>query len=282
MRLVAALGFEGEQAKQAGLVIRKLAGLFVAKDCSLAEINPLVLTKDGTGAGDRRQDELRRQRDLPPSATCRPCTTRPRRTPTRSGPTRRTSSYIALDGQIGCLVNGAGLAMATMDIIKLHGGEPANFLDVGGGVTKEGAIEAFRILLSDEKVKAVLVNIFGGIAKCDMIAEALIAAARRSASRCRWSCGWKAPTSSRPARLLDAGPPAGPDADCGDRPDGCGEEGRRCQQSDLIRIVIELCAVQAARPWQALRGPQDCGTQHLTSPAMSLRDRTKERKSLTN
>jgi succinyl-CoA synthetase beta subunit len=87
-------------------------------------------------------------------------------------------SYIALDGNIGCLVNGAGLAMSTMDIIKLHGGEPANFLDVGGSVTREGAIEAFRIILSDQKVKGVLVNIFGGIAKCDTIAEALIAAAK--------------------------------------------------------------------------------------------------------
>ena len=87
-------------------------------------------------------------------------------------------TYIALDGNIGCLVNGAGLAMSTMDIIKLHGGEPANFLDVGGSVTTEGATEAFRIILADPKVKGVLVNIFGGIAKCDTIAEALIAAAR--------------------------------------------------------------------------------------------------------
>ena len=87
-------------------------------------------------------------------------------------------SYIPLDGNIGCLVNGAGLAMSTMDIIKLHGGEPANFLDVGGSVSAEGATEAFRIILSDPKVKGVLVNIFGGIAKCDTIAEALIAAAK--------------------------------------------------------------------------------------------------------
>jgi succinyl-CoA synthetase beta subunit len=87
-------------------------------------------------------------------------------------------SYIALDGNIGCLVNGAGLAMSTMDIIKLHGGEPANFLDVGGSVTAEGATEAFRIILADPKVKGVLVNIFGGIAKCDTIAEALIVAAK--------------------------------------------------------------------------------------------------------
>ena len=87
-------------------------------------------------------------------------------------------SYIALDGNIGCLVNGAGLAMATMDIIKLHGGMPANFLDVGGSVSKEGAVEAFRIILADPNVKGVLVNIFGGIAKCDTIAEALVAAAK--------------------------------------------------------------------------------------------------------
>jgi succinyl-CoA synthetase beta subunit len=87
-------------------------------------------------------------------------------------------NYIALDGTIGCLVNGAGLAMATMDIIKLHGAEPANFLDVGGGVTAEGAIEAFKIILSDPKVKGILVNIFGGIAKCDLIAEALVKAGR--------------------------------------------------------------------------------------------------------
>ncbi len=87
-------------------------------------------------------------------------------------------SYIALDGNIGCLVNGAGLAMSTMDIVKLHGGEPANFLDVGGSVTQEAAVEAFRIILSDDKVKGVLVNIFGGIAKCDVIADALIHAAQ--------------------------------------------------------------------------------------------------------
>ena len=88
-------------------------------------------------------------------------------------------NYIALDGSIGCLVNGAGLAMATMDIIKLHGGEPANILDVGGSVTAEGAVEAFNIILSDTKVKGILVNIFGGIAKCDLIAEALVTAGRQ-------------------------------------------------------------------------------------------------------
>ena len=98
------------------------------------------------------------------------------------------------------MVNGAGLAMATMDIIKLHGGEPANFLDVGGGATKEQVTAAFRIILSDPKVKGILVNIFGGIMRCDMIAEGVIAAASESASTCRWSCGSKAPTSSSARR----------------------------------------------------------------------------------
>jgi succinyl-CoA synthetase beta subunit len=175
--LVAALGFEGEQAKQAGLVIRKLAELFVKKDCSLAEVNPLVLTKDGKVlAIDAKMNfddnAIFRHPEL--QAMYDPAEENPNEIRAK----KANLSYIALDGRIGCLVNGAGLAMATMDIIKLHGGEPANFLDVGGSVTKEGAIEAFRILLADEKVRAVLVNIFGGIAKCDVIAEALIAAAK--------------------------------------------------------------------------------------------------------
>ncbi len=110
-------------------------------------------------------------------------------------------SFISLNGNIGCLVNGAGLAMSTMDIIKYHGGEPANFLDVGGGANKEQVTEAFRILLSDPNVKAVLVNIFGGIMKCDIDRRARSwRRSRRSASRCRWWCGWKGRTSSRAGR----------------------------------------------------------------------------------
>jgi succinyl-CoA synthetase beta subunit len=161
----------------AAKVLRGLAGVFLKYDASLAEVNPLVLTRDGQllaidakinfddnavfrhpeiqalyDASEENANELRAK--------------------------AANLSYIALDGNIGCVVNGAGLAMATMDLIKLHGGEPANFLDVGGSVTKEGAVEAFRIILGDAKVKGVLVNIFGGIAKCDTIAEALIAAAR--------------------------------------------------------------------------------------------------------
>ena len=111
--------------------------------------------------------------------------------------TRAGLSYISLTGNIGCLVNGAGLAMSTMDIIKYHGGEPANFLDVGGGVNEEQVHRGLPHLLSDPRVKGVLVNIFGGIANCDLIAEALVKAGRRSASRCRWWCAWRAPTSRR-------------------------------------------------------------------------------------
>ncbi len=175
--LVAALGLDAESGKQAALVIRKLAALFVQKDCSLAEINPLVLTRDGKVlAIDAKMNfddnAIFRHPEL--QAMYDPAEENPNEIRAKGA----NLTYIALDGAIGCLVNGAGLAMATMDIIKLHGGEPANFLDVGGGVTRDGAIEAFRILLSDKKVKAVLVNIFGGIAKCDVIAAALIAAAR--------------------------------------------------------------------------------------------------------
>ncbi len=173
--LVDALGFEGDQAKQASVIIRRLTRLFLAKDCSLAEINPLVLTTQGNVLA------IDAKMNFDDNAVFRHADLKKLYDATEENPKEIRAkeanlTYIALDGQIGCLVNGAGLAMATMDIIKLHGGEPANFLDVGGGVTKDGAIEAFRILLSDEKVQAVLVNIFGGIAKCDTIAEALIAA----------------------------------------------------------------------------------------------------------
>ena len=176
-RLTAALGLEADKAKAAAKVLTELARLFVEKDCSLAEVNPLVETKDGhILAIDAKfnfdDNALFRHPDL--EAMFDPTEENPNELRAKE----HNLSYIALDGNIGCLVNGAGLAMSTMDIIKLHGGQPANFLDVGGSVTKEGAVEAFRIILADPKVKGVLVNIFGGIAKCDVIADALIAAAR--------------------------------------------------------------------------------------------------------
>ena len=177
-QLVAGLGFtEKEQAKAAARVIRGLVNVFHKYDCALAEINPLVRTKSGEIlAIDAKMNfddnavfrHKRLQEMFDPSGE----------NPMELRAKEHNLSYIPLDGNIGCLVNGAGLAMSTMDLIKLHGGEPANFLDVGGSVTAEEATEAFRIVLSDPKVKGILVNIFGGIAKCDTIAEALIAAAR--------------------------------------------------------------------------------------------------------
>ena len=175
--LAAAIGLKGLQAKTTAEIMLRLARLFVDKDCTLAEINPLVETLTGEIlAIDAKfnfdDNALFRHADIAELAD------EHEENPAELRARESNLSYIALDGDIGCLVNGAGLAMSTMDIIKLHGGQPANFLDVGGSVTCEGAIEAFRIILADEKVKAVLVNIFGGIARCDVIADALIRAAR--------------------------------------------------------------------------------------------------------
>jgi succinyl-CoA synthetase beta subunit len=175
--LAGEIGLSGPRAGAVADVMFKLARLFLDKDCSLAEINPLVetpaadiLALDAKLTFD--DNALYRRPEI--VALFDPAEENPAELRARE----HGLSYIALDGNIGCVVNGAGLAMATMDLIKLHGGEPANFLDVGGSVTPEGAVEAFRILLADPKVKAVLVNIFGGIARCDLIAEALLKAAR--------------------------------------------------------------------------------------------------------
>jgi succinyl-CoA synthetase beta subunit len=171
-RIAFALGLEGRQVKQCADIVNRLYRLFVERDCEMLEINPLIVTAGGElrlldakmsfdGNALYRQPEILGLRD------------ETEEDPKELAASKFDLNYIALDGKIGCLVNGAGLAMATMDIIKLHGSEPANFLDVGGGVTAEGATEAFNIILSDPKVKGILVNIFGGIAKCDLIAEAL-------------------------------------------------------------------------------------------------------------
>jgi succinyl-CoA synthetase beta subunit len=169
------LGFRDKMAGEAAKLLANLAKVFFKTDASLVEINPLVVTKDGKLlAIDAKinfdDNALFRHNDIvamEDETQEKPLDVRAK---------KANLNYIALDGTIGCLVNGAGLAMATMDIIKLYGAEPANFLDVGGSVTAEGAIEAFRIILADPKVKGILVNIFGGIAKCDLIAEALVKA----------------------------------------------------------------------------------------------------------
>jgi len=169
------LGLSGDQIKQFTNLFMGLAKLFEDLDCSLLEINPLVVTTAGNihcldakvnidGNALYRQKRLAAMHD-------------PSQEDDREAEAARFNlNYVALDGNIGCMVNGAGLAMGTMDLVKLHGGNPANFLDVGGGATKEAVAEAFKIILSDENVKAVLINIFGGIVSCAIIAEGIIGA----------------------------------------------------------------------------------------------------------
>jgi succinyl-CoA synthetase beta subunit len=169
------LGLAGDQVKQFTDMFLKLAKLFVECDLSLLEINPLVITKEG------KLHCLDAKLNIDSNAILRQPKLRAMHDPSQddereANAARWELNYVALDGNIGCMVNGAGLAMGTMDIVKLHGGLPANFLDVGGGATKERVSAAFKIILSDENVKAVLVNIFGGIVRCDLIAEGIIGA----------------------------------------------------------------------------------------------------------
>lgn len=176
-KLAYAINIPGELVNKAVKFMLALYTAFVEKDCSIAEINPLVVTGDGNvmaldaklnfdSNALYRQKDILELRDLEEEDA------------KEIEASKYDLSYIALDGNIGCMVNGAGLAMATMDIIKYYGGDPANFLDVGGGATKEKVTEAFKIILSDEKVKGIFVNIFGGIMRCDVIAEGVIAAAK--------------------------------------------------------------------------------------------------------
>jgi succinyl-CoA synthetase beta subunit len=171
------LGLNSEQIKQFTKIFLGLAKMFEDFDFALLEINPLVITKQGNlhcldgkinidGNALFRQPKIKTMHD-PSQEDAR-----------EANAAAWELNYVALEGNIGCMVNGAGLAMGTMDIVKLHGGQPANFLDVGGGATKERVVEAFKIILSDDNVKAVLINIFGGIVRCDMIAEGVIGAVK--------------------------------------------------------------------------------------------------------
>lgn len=171
------LGLEGDQVKQFTHIFVKLGKLFVDYDLALLEVNPLVIKKDGN------LHCLDAKLNIDSNAIYRQPKLRGMQDPTQDDPREAHAAkwelnYVALDGNIGCMVNGAGLAMGTMDIVNLHGGKPANFLDVGGGATEERVTEAFKIILSDENVAAVLVNIFGGIVRCDMIAEGIIGAVK--------------------------------------------------------------------------------------------------------
>lgn len=176
-KLASQLGFESSQLKKASKLFDGLYRTFIAYDCSMVEVNPLVVTNKGEvlaldakfNFDDNalyRHPEIAAMRDIAEED------------PREVEASKHGLNYIGLDGNIACLVNGAGLAMATMDIIKFYGGEPANFLDVGGGATEEQVTEAFKILIVDKKVKAILVNIFGGIMKCDVIAQGIIDAAK--------------------------------------------------------------------------------------------------------
>ncbi|CAN1723418.1 succinyl-CoA synthetase subunit beta [Hyphomicrobium sp. 1Nfss2.1] len=176
-RIAFALGLTGKQVGQCVKLVGDLYNLVLAKDMSMLEINPLITTKDGQlscldakmsfdSNALYRHPDIVEMRDLSEED------------PAEVEASKYDLSYVKLDGTIGCMVNGAGLAMATMDIIKLYGAEPANFLDVGGGATKEKVQAAFKIILSDPAVKGILVNIFGGIMRCDIIAEGVVAAAR--------------------------------------------------------------------------------------------------------
>ncbi|WP_339833461.1 ADP-forming succinate--CoA ligase subunit beta [uncultured Parvibaculum sp.] len=172
-----ALGLEGDQVKQGVALIDKLYKAFVGEDMSMLEINPLVVTGEGNlvcldAKVNFDSNALYRHKDI---VELRDLT---EEDPAEVEASKYDLNYIKLDGQIGCMVNGAGLAMATMDIIKLYGSEPANFLDVGGGATKEKVTAAFKIILSDKNVEGILVNIFGGIMRCDIIAEGVVAAAK--------------------------------------------------------------------------------------------------------
>jgi succinyl-CoA synthetase beta subunit len=176
-KLSAKLGFAGDQAKQFGKLLGALYRLFIECDCSMVEINPLVTTPDG------RVLALDAKFDFDDNALYRHPEIAALHDPTEEDPREVEAAkyhlnYIGLDGNIACLVTGAGLAMATMDIIKHCGGEPANFLDVGGGASQEQVTNAFKIILGDPKVKAILVNIFGGIMDCDVIAKGIVAACK--------------------------------------------------------------------------------------------------------
>jgi succinyl-CoA synthetase beta subunit len=176
-KLAFALGLDGPQVAQAGKLMTAVYKAFVATDASLIEINPLIVTEEGNLLAldakmtfdDNalfRHPDLKELRDISEEE------------PLEVEASKFSLNYIKLDGTIGCMVNGAGLAMATMDIIKLAGGEPANFLDVGGGANAEQIRNAFKILMSDKSVRAVFINIFGGILRCDVLAEGVIAAVR--------------------------------------------------------------------------------------------------------
>jgi len=178
-QLAYGLGFSGAQVAQFGKIAHALYKLYLDRDASLVEVNPLIVTQEGNLLAldakiNIEDNALFRHKDL---AAWRDAS---QEDPMERKAAEHELNYVSLDGNIACMVNGAGLAMATMDLIQLHGGKPANFLDVGGGATKERVSAAFKLILSNSKVTAILINIFGGIVRCDMIAEGIIAAVKEA------------------------------------------------------------------------------------------------------
>jgi succinyl-CoA synthetase beta subunit len=215
------LGFVGKQVSQAAKIMMALAKLFIETDASLAEINPLITTPASEEHPDGQvlaidakvifdDNALFRHKDI--AAMADPA----EEDPSEARANKHGLSYIKLDGQIGCLVNGAGLAMATMDLIKLHGNEPANFLDVGGSASEEAVTEAFRIILDDPNVKGVLVNIFGGIAKCDTIANAIVTAAKEVGFKVPLVVRLEGTNVEKAREILEAAKPDIPNMQTGD------------------------------------------------------------------
>ena len=218
-KLAKQLGFESSQLKKASKLFEGLYRTFIAFDCSMVEVNPLVVTTKGEvlaldakfNFDDNalyRHPEIAALRDVA------------QEDPREVEASKHGLNYIGLDGNIACLVNGAGLAMATMDIIKFYGGEPANFLDVGGGANEQQVTEAFKILLADRKVKAILVNIFGGIMKCDVIAQGIINAAKSIKRSVPVVVRLEGTNVERAKRKRSR-------SDYGGRPGGCRTESRR-------------------------------------------------------
>jgi succinyl-CoA synthetase beta subunit len=177
-KLAFGLGFKGQQVGKFQSILMALYRIYLERDASLLEVNPLIVTKSGELMA------LDAKFNVDANAIFRQKALAAMRDPSQEDPIERQASehdlnYVSLDGDIACMVNGAGLAMATMDLIKLHGGNPANFLDVGGGATAERVTAAFKLILSNKKVRAILVNIFGGIVRCDLIAEGVMIAVKQ-------------------------------------------------------------------------------------------------------
>lgn len=208
-RIAFQLGFKGKQIRQAVAIMMQLDELYRSKDCSLAEINPLILTPPCETHPDGQVLAIDAKFSFDDNGLFRHKDLQALHDPAEEDPSELRAaaaglSFIKLDGNIGCLVNGAGLAMATMDTIKHHGGEPANFLDVGGGATQEAVTEAFRIILGDPNVKGIMVNIFGGIMDCSRIAGGIIAAAKEVGFQIPLVVRLEGNNSAKGREMLDA------------------------------------------------------------------------------